>query len=214
MPPLTIADIGCGTGAATIPLLQQTKANVAAVDFLPDFLKELTKRAEAAGLTERLTTLEADMGLLPFSDEQFDVMWSEGAVYNIGFEKGVQEWKQYLKPGGILAVSEITWLRQDIPEQLRTYWEQEYPEIATASKKIKTLEQFGYTPIGYFTLPPECWIEEYYQPLEEGLGNFLKRNNHSESAKAIVAETQQEIAMYKKYQDYFSYGFYIAKKIS
>ena len=210
--PLSVADIGCGTGAATVALLQHTNANVTAVDFLPDFLSELTKRAEASGVTDRLTTLEADMGDLPFTEAQFDLIWSEGAIYNIGFGKGIKDWKSYLKPGGVLAVSEITWLRPDVPEPLRSHWEGEYAEVATASEKIALLEQAGYTLVGYFPLSPDCWLDEYYAPLENGFADFLKRNGDSEKAKAIVAETQAEIALYKEYQDYVSYGFYIARK--
>lgn len=58
---LNIADIGCGTGAATIKLLQKTNASLTAVELLPDFLEELSHRAQSAGVQDRLTMLKADM---------------------------------------------------------------------------------------------------------------------------------------------------------
>jgi SAM-dependent methyltransferase len=210
---IEIADIGSGTGSSTIPLLQNTNANVTAVELLPAFLTELTEQAKENNLLERVTTIEADMADLPFQDEQFDVIWSEGAVYNIGFEKGVREWKRFLKTNGIMVLSEITWLTLDVPEKLRSHWEQEYPEIDTASNKIALLEKNGYAPIGYFPLSSDCWLDNYYKPLEASFADFLDRHNHSDMAKEIVVAEEKEIALYKEFQDYISYGVYISKKL-
>ncbi len=41
---------------------------------------------------------------------------------------------------------------------------------------------------------------------------FLQRNGHSDLAKNLVHEHQQEIELYQKFKEYYSYGFYIAKK--
>jgi SAM-dependent methyltransferase len=210
---ITIADIGCGTGSATIPLLKQTAAKVTAVELLPAFLEKLRSNAGSEGVDNRLQTIEADMANLPFENEQFDAIWSEGAIYNIGFENGVQKWKKFLKPEGVLVASEITWLRSDIPEELKSYWEQEYLEIDMASNKLAILEQNGYSPIGYFTLTPDCWLNEYYEPIQANLDAFLNRNNKSAKAQEIVEAENNEYELYKKYQEYYSYGVYIAKKL-
>lgn len=67
--------------------------------------------------------------------------------------------------------------------------------------------------IDYFVLPENCWIDEYYTPLENSFEDFLQRNDNTEEAKAIVEENKNEIELYKKYKDIFSYGVYIAKKL-
>ena len=211
--PLHIADIGCGTGVASMALAKATQASITAVDFMPAFLEELKQRASRSGLQEHITALEADMSDLPFDREQFDVIWSEGAIYNIGFERGITEWREYLKPGGILVVTEITWLHTRIPEELRTFWESEYAEIALASTKIQQLESSGYTPSAYFMLPPECWLDEYYAPLTTRFDAFLEEHEHSEKAQAVVEAEQEEIALYKKSKVHYSYGCYIARKV-
>jgi len=108
--PLKIADIGCGTGASTLLLARLLDARITAVDFLQDFLDVLEGRAERMGLSDKVTTVCCSMDNLPFEDEEYDVIWSEGAIYNIGFEKGVKNWKRFLKMGGMMVVSEITWL--------------------------------------------------------------------------------------------------------
>ncbi|MDJ0839141.1 MAG: methyltransferase domain-containing protein [Acidobacteriota bacterium] len=211
--PLKIADIGCGTGASTILLAKELDANITAVDFLMEFLDELQTRAKDHGVAERITTLCCSMDALPFSDEEFDVIWSEGAVYNMGFENGVSAWRRFLKPGGKLVVSEITWLGAARPPELQSYWEREYPEIDLASAKIGILERHGYSPEAYFFLPPHCWLQNYYRPVQNRFDEFLERNDHSAQAKELVDCEKEEIAMYEKYSDYYSYGVYIAKKI-
>ena len=107
---LKVADIGCGTGASTLVLARELDASVTAVDFLPDFIHELDIAAEREGLGNRLETLVAPVEALPFEAQSFDAIWSEGAVYNMGFAAGIKAWRRFLKPGGILAVSELTWL--------------------------------------------------------------------------------------------------------
>lgn len=210
---LKIADIGCGTGAQTITLAEKIEGEITAVDLFPEFLERLTKKSKELGLEEKIKTLKADMQDLPFSEEAFDVIWSEGAIYNIGFEKGLRQWRKFLKPGGYLAVSEITWITDSRPQEIEYHWNQEYPEIDTASGKIKLLEENGYSPIGYFALPEYCWIENYYQPMEERFEAFLDKYNQSVMVENFIELHKEEILMYKNFKEYFSYGFYIAKKV-
>ena len=208
---LAVADIGCGTGSSALHLARSLGAEITAVDFLPQFLGELEQAAASEGLSERVRTLACDMSKLPFDRGSLDLIWSEGAIYNLGFERGVREWRDYLKPGGILAVSEITWLTQQRPAELDRFWNQSYPEIDTAANKLQVLEQSGYTPLGYFVLPESCWLQNFYAPLEESFGLFLARHGHSPAAEALVEEHRQEIALYRKYRRYYSYGFFVAR---
>lgn len=211
--PLRIADIGCGTGASTILLARLLNARITAVDFLQDFLDVLKHRAERAGVADKISILARSMDELPFADEELDVIWSEGAIYNIGFEKGVATWQRFLKTGGLLVASEITWLTDVRPAELQEHWDAEYPEIDVASAKIQILEKQGFTPIGYFVLPQSCWLDEYYRPMQARFEDFLLRNDNSEEARGIVAAEQHEIDLYERYKEYVSYGMYIAKKL-
>ncbi len=211
--PLKIADIGCGTGASTMLLARELNAQVTAVDFLPEFIDVLKTRAESEGLINKISPIVGSMDDLPFDDEEYDVIWSEGAIYNMGFKKGVGDWRRYLKPGGLLVVSEITWTTSERPFELQNHWESEYPEVGTASSKISILENSGYTPVAYFTLPDHCWINNYYRPMQNSFSEFLARNANSEDAQTIVEAEKKEISLYEEYKNYFSYGVYIAKKL-
>lgn len=210
--PLKVADIGCGTGASAILLARLLNAQITAVDFLQDFLSVLNERAESAGVADRISTLACSMDNLPFANEELDVIWSEGAIYNIGFEKGVADWRRYLKAGGLLVASEITWITDSRPQELQDHWDSEYPEIDVASAKIRVLEKHGYSPVGYFVLPEHCWLDQYYRPMQASFEDFLNRNGNSEEVRAIVAAEQREIDLYETYKAYISYGVYVAKR--
>lgn len=211
--PLKVADIGCGTGASTLVLARLLNARITAVDFLQDFLDVLEKRAAGLGVADRISTLACSMDNLPFADEELDVIWSEGAIYNMGFDRGAADWRRYLKAGGRLVVSELTWLTDSRPPELQKHWDGEYPEIAVASAKIRVLETNGYSLLGYFVLPEHCWLDQYYRPMQARFGDFLNRNGNREAARAIVAAEQREIELYETYHAHVGYGVYIAKKL-
>ncbi|MCY3985734.1 MAG: methyltransferase domain-containing protein [Candidatus Dadabacteria bacterium] len=208
---LQVADIGCGTGASTLVLAENLNAKIIAVDLFPEFLSVLTTNAEKQKLSKKIRTLPCSMDDLPFEEESLDAIWTEGAVYNMGFKKGVAYFKRFLKPGGILAASEITWLTQSRPDEIRSYWDKEYPQIATAADKIRVLEEEGFILKGYFPLPESCWIDNYYDPLRSGFDAFLGRHD-TEETRLLIDREANEIALYEKYRDYYSYGFYIARK--
>ena len=210
---LKIADIGCGSGASTLVLAEELDSHITAIDFLPDFLKQLNDEAQQKGLSERVDTLAISMEELSFDEGSLDVIWSEGAIYNIGFQNGIKAWRRFLKPQGILAVSELTWLTEKRPKELSDHWANEYPEVATASQKIGQLEENGYMLLGYFPLPKSNWLDNYYQPMQGRFDAYLSKHEGSEAAQEIVAAEQREIDLYERFSDYVSYGFYIAKKL-
>ena len=213
-PNLKVADIGCGTGASTLILVQELDAHITAIDFLPEFLDVLERNVVEAGVADRITTRAQSMDALTFAPGELDAIWSEGAIYNMGFEAGVVEWRRFLKPGGILAVSELTWLTSDRPAELQTHWDSEYPQVDTASAKIAILEKHGYSPVGYFALPEHCWLDHYYEPMRQRFSGFLEGQGYSEAAKAIVAAEEVEIDLYERHRAFVNYGYYIARKLS
>ena len=209
---LEVADIGCGTGGQTITLAQNIQGHITAVDLFPEFLRPLSDRAKRLGLEYKIRCLEKSMEDLSFAEKEFDLIWSEGAIYIMGFENGIKQWKRFLKDGGYLAISEITWTTNSRPDEINDFWSGEYPEIDTASNKIKILENNGFSLMGYFTLSQDSWMTNYYMPLETRFDAFLERHKNSDLARKIVGDYQSEIELYKRFKAFYSYGFYIAKK--
>ena len=206
-----ILDIGCGSGGQTITLAKNTPAQITAVDMLPQFLETLIKKAKENNLIDRITAKEMLMDNLTFDENSFDVIWSEGAVYNIGFEKGLTLWRKYLKDNGYIAVSEISWLTDTRPEEIEQYWVNAYSEIDTIENKLSVIEKCGYTSVAHFVLNEKCWLN-YYQPLLENAEEFLKKYDYADEVKEFLELGKIEADMYNRFKDYYSYVFYIAKK--
>ena len=107
-----IVDLGCGAGASAL-VLAECGADVTAVDVHEPFLKRLRDLAVAAGSADRITTVQADMADPPLPDGGYDVVWSDGAIYLVGFAAGLARWRRLLRPEGWIAVSEATWQEID-----------------------------------------------------------------------------------------------------
>ena len=96
-----IADIGCGTGGQTMVLAGHAPGQITGVDLFPGFIEIFNRNAKRSGWQDRVKGIVGSMDNLPFQEEEFDLIWSEGAIYNIGFERGLKEWRKYLKARGL-----------------------------------------------------------------------------------------------------------------
>jgi SAM-dependent methyltransferase len=149
---------------------------------------------------------------LPF-DEEFDLIWSEGAIYNIGFERGLNEWRKFLKSGGYIAVTEASWFTTKRPAEIEDFWQSIYPEIDTLANNVIKMQNAGYMPVAAFILPENCWIEHYYAPQVAAQDAFLKKYAGNKTAEEFIASERYEESLYRKYKDYYGYVFYIGRKI-
>ena len=205
-----IADIGCGTGSQTIFLAKETNTEIIAVDYLQPFLDELEKRAKLQKLNVK--TICANMNNLPFPENSFDLIWSEGAIYNIGFNNGINYWKKYIKHNGYLAITEQSWFTEDRPKEIEDFWTNAYSGIDTVKNNVNKLEKSGYKILDHFSLPNKCW-DNYYEPIREKLTAFAEKWKNKKEVLDFVNEQLAEIEMYKKYNQYCGYEFYIAQKV-
>ncbi|MBV4188770.1 class I SAM-dependent methyltransferase [Bacteroides fragilis] len=208
-----IADLGCGTGTQTMTLAGHTSGQIIGLDLFPAFIDIFNYHASQLSLQDRVKGIVGSMDNLPFSREELDLIWSEGAIYNIGFQHGLKEWWQYLKIGGYIAVSEVSWFTDKRPAEINDFWMDAYPEINTIPNKVAQMQRAGYIPVACFILPENCWIEHFYTPQVEAQENFLKKYAGNKAAVDFIANQRHETQLYYKYKEYYGYVFYIGKKI-
>jgi ubiquinone/menaquinone biosynthesis C-methylase UbiE len=207
-----IADIGCGTGGQTMVLAQNAPGRITGVDLFPDFIKIFNENAARLGLGDRVKGITGDMTALPFDDESLDLIWSEGAIYNIGFERGLTEWRRLLKPGGYIAVSEASWFTPERPAEIETFWNAEYPFIDTVPNQVAVLQECGYVPVAAFMLPPENWSDKFYQPQAEAQLRFLQKHRGNKAAEDFIANMRHEAELFTRFGEYYGYTFFIGRK--
>lgn len=209
-----IADLGCGTGGQTITLARNTPGQITGLDLFPDFIGIFNRNARALGLSDRVKGVVGSMTEpLPFEKESLDLIWSEGAIYNIGFEQGLKEWRHYLKTGGYIAVSESSWFTEERPGEIYDFWMANYPEIDTIPNKVAQMQRAGYVPVATFILPENCWTENYFAPCRKIQDVFLEKHVGDTAVEDFVAGQRREVTLYHQYKEFYGYVFYIGKKI-
>jgi ubiquinone/menaquinone biosynthesis C-methylase UbiE len=207
-----IADIGCGTGGQTMVLGQNTPCEITGVDIWHNFINQFNQNAQNKNLQDRVKGIVGNMENLPFQEEELDLIWSEGAIYNIGFERGQNEWRKFLKQGGYIAVTENTWFSEERPAEIQDFWQKAYPEIDTVSNKLAQMQKAGYLPIATYILPETIW-NDYYTWQTSRRESFAEKYKGNKNIEKFIASQRYEAELYSKYKAYYGYMFYIGKKI-
>jgi SAM-dependent methyltransferase len=206
-----ILDIGCGTGASSLVLASVTDGRMVATDVFTAFLGQLRVRAAAMGLARRIRTVAADMQRLPFADGSFDLIWSEGAAYVMGFDAALAAWRPLVRVHGYLVVSELSWFRPDPPAEVRGFWEVHYPAIRRVEDSLAAAETAGWTHIGGFHLPAAAW-DRYHAPLARRLPIFRRLHAGDPDARAVADMTEQEMSLMRRYADVCGYEFFVLRR--
>jgi SAM-dependent methyltransferase len=206
-----IADIGCGAGAGALFLADRFKSKVRAVDFSREFLDELEDRAKQQGLEHLIETIECDMGSLDWEPESIDLLWSEGAAYNLTFEGALKAWRPLMAANGIAVISEMNYFTSEVPEPVRAYMQIAYPTIGTESENAGHVNSSGFALLGIHRLPSKAWWDNYYGPLRENM-NSLKHSKES-IMQSVIDETEEEIKLFEEHEKHYGYSFYIMKAV-
>ncbi|PYZ96759.1 SAM-dependent methyltransferase [Alteribacter lacisalsi] len=211
--PIRILDVGCGNGASTLLLADIfPNAHITAIDNSETSIQKLHDQAGQTGVSERIEAMTISMFDMPFEEESFDLIWSEGAIYIARFTNGLEDWRKFLKPGGWLICSEISWLTTSPTTKAKQFWESTYDQIDTVEAKISQIQTRGYLCEAHFVLPPSDWTDHYYLHLEENLRDMRKKYEHNSEAMHVVEEVQSEIDLYRSTGEDYSYVFYVMKK--
>lgn len=208
-----VLDIGCGPGMQTIDLAELLpRARITAVDLHPAFVQEARDRVRARGWNERVDVIEGDMRALPFQRASFDLLWCEGAAYVMGLPEALRAWTPLLRDGGRIALTEIAWLRGDVPRSLRRHWEAEYPAITDIEGCRAHARRAGFTPIDDFVLPESAWWDDYYRPMQARLDELTRVHAEDPTALAVLEAHREEIAIYREYSAFYGYVFFVLER--
>lgn len=207
-----IADIGCGTGGQTITLAKHVQGKIIGIDLFEGFIDILNCNVRQLDFQDKVKGTVGSMDNLPFHDEELDLIWSEGAIYNIGFERGLNEWRKFLKPGGYIVISESSWFTDERPAEINDFWMDAYPEIDMIHNQVAKIHKAGYLPVATFILPENCWTEHYLEPNVVAQQIFLNKYAGNKTAEDFVASEKHEAELYYKYKEFYGYTFFIAKK--
>ncbi len=207
-----ILDLACGSGGQTLVLGGLSEGPILAIDFHSSFLDELRQRAEEAQLSHRITAQLGDMKALDLGTRKFDLVWCEGAIYIVGFERGLKMIRSLLEPSGVGVVSDAVWLKpaDQAPAIVVECWKQ-CPEMTTISANLAMAERAGFTVLGHFTLPREGW-DAYIDPVEARMNEVLAVVGDDPDAQIAAEDERKEFAAFRGNDGYVGYEFFLLRR--
>ncbi len=103
--PLSLAEIGCGTGRYGLELLKRVpRASLMAIDHCKNMLEELRRAADDSGFNGSVKTIEAPAEKLPLEKESVDHLLTFNAIHHFDLEKFLREASRVLQTAGTLFV--------------------------------------------------------------------------------------------------------------
>ena len=187
-----ILDVGCGSGIPTIELAKLSKGHVTGLDIDLESLNILKRKIKDYGLENQISVIKESINTMDFPKESFDIIWSEGTVFVIGFENSIKKWRLYLKPKGFMVI---------------------HDEIKDKSKKIKLIEKYSYKIISKFDIPFKIWWEEYFAHLEQLVKGYRKKYPNDFELRKEFEKDQNDIDMCKSNPALASSFYVIIQKV-
>lgn len=208
-----VLDIGCGPGKQTLVLAKQLGVKITAVDFYQPFLDQLQADAAQRGLSSLVRTVHQDMGRLDYPPGSWNLIWSEGTIFIIGFENGLKMWRPWLARGGYVAVTECAWLRPDPPAEAVEYWAGNYPDMHQVEHNLSVIREAGYQVIDHFALGTDAWWKNFYDPRSERLKKLAQAGDSDPAMAFAIEQAWREMEIYRRFSDWYGYVFYLMRAI-
>jgi demethylmenaquinone methyltransferase/2-methoxy-6-polyprenyl-1,4-benzoquinol methylase len=155
-----VLDAACGTGDLAIAGRKAGAERVTGLDFSEKMLARARRKAPA------LDWVQGDMLALPFADETFDAATVGFGVRNVAdLQLSLRELRRVLKPGGRLAILEITQPRGILKPFFSLWFDRIVPLLG---KLLPGGSAYTYLPASVKRFPPAEGLAELMR--ESGFG--------------------------------------------
>lgn len=163
------------------------------------------------GLASRIQAIVGDMADPKQPPGSFDLVWSEGALYNIGIAKALRIGHDLLRPGGYLAFTDAVWRRENPPPAVKTSFE-DYPTMGRADDVVAIIQASGLALIDHCTLPDAAWWQDFYKPMELRIDQLRRTYAQDAEALAILEQIAEEPAMHRRSSEHSAYEFFVTRR--
>ncbi|BAL24611.1 class I SAM-dependent methyltransferase [Azoarcus sp. KH32C] len=205
-----IVDAGSGIGRQTLALAGRLQTKVHAIDTAAKHLDSLSRYSAQLGIEHLVQTHCMDMADIPAIFPAVDLLWSECAAYHIGFPNALATWLRAIRPGGYAVVSELSWLRDEVPDHVRAYFRSGYPDMRTVDENLSIACNTGYDVIATHVLSTAAWVDGYYDKLEPLAQSLLQHPD--KAVRAFAAQTLEGIRIFDSAEDNYGYVFYVLRR--
>jgi SAM-dependent methyltransferase len=207
-----VLDFGCGVGGQTLHLAELLPgACITAMDSHAPSIERLKATVAERGLGERVRPVVGDMAQPGLPAGSFDLLWSEGALYNIGIEKALRVCQELLRPGGYLAFTEAVWRKENPPPEVKASFDLDYPTMGWVPDVLTTIGKTVLSLEGHFTLPDEAWWGDFYTPMERRIEDLRCKYAGDAEALGVLDQLAQEPEIHRRHSDYYAYEFFVLR---
>lgn len=208
-----VLDLGCGGGGQTLHLAELLpEARITAMDNRAPSVERLRATVARRGLARRVHAVVGDMAQPALPPESFDLVWSEGALYQIGIATALRICHGLLRPGGCLAFTDAVWRKENPPPAVKASFDFDYPAMGRVPDVLAAIGRTGFSPEGHFTLPDEAWWNDFYTPMERRIEELRGKHAGDVEALGILDRLAQEPEMHRRHSDCYAYEFFIARR--
>lgn len=207
-----VLDLGCGSGAQTLHLASLTKGTILAVDSHAPLIDRLRTQVAEQGLSARVEARVGEMSALDLPPESFDLVWSEGALYNLGLAAALPLCAGLLRPGGYLAFTEPVWRTTNAPPEVRGAFA-DYATMGRVEDVLPLIKKSGLSLVDHFDLPDEAWWDDFYSPMERQIEKLRAKYAGVAEALAALEEVANEPAMHRRSGHHYGYTFFVARRV-
>jgi SAM-dependent methyltransferase len=183
-----------------------------AIDSHAPSIERLKAAVEERGLSQRVNAIVGNMARPGQPLGAFDLIWSEGALYNIGLLDALRVCHGLLRPGGYLAFTDAIWRRKNPPPAVKAGFDVDYPTMGWLDDDIAAIQDCGFELVGHFTLPDEAWWDDFYTPMETRITELRGKYVGDADASAILDQLAEEPEMHRHYSDFYAYQFFVARR--
>jgi SAM-dependent methyltransferase len=205
-------DLGCGAGAQTFHLAELTTGTIVAVDKHEPNIERLVAEVAERGLVARIRPLVGDIGKPEYEPESFDLIWSEGALYNVGIDEALRLYHPILKPGGCFAFTEAIWRKADPPQEVKAAFEG-YSGMGWVRDVMAQIDRSDFVLVDHFPLPHGDWWDNFYSPMESHIEALRIKYTDDAESLAELEKMAREPEMHRRHSDYYGYEFFVVRKV-
>ena len=209
-PASRVLDMGCGYGEAACTLAEEFRCKITAVDSSEENIENGRRLALDRRVSHLITFMVGDILHGDFHQEPFDLVLAEGGIFSfISRLQGLQLANAWLPPRGWLAFSDLIFLSEKTPRDVRTLFEDETYHYESEKSYRDLVDKAGFNVYFMSLVPPSGW-DSYYahmaRRLEEGTGIF----NNPKVKQAFLREI--DIVYRLEGFRYLGYLFCVARK--
>lgn len=153
--------VACGTGELELYLAEKYGCSIVGVDVGEWAVERARKKAGDRGLDHLASFEIGDGRALPFGAGTFDGAFCSGALCAF-LDRGLEEFRRVLRPGGTAVVLEVAWRREPVPEKVVERWAGGEATILTLEGYERAFEDRDFVVRFARGYHEPAWWEAYY----------------------------------------------------